>query len=83
VREERPSTKVQTREGTRMDFLAERCAVFGITLQCWMPIMSAWSPVLLYLRKRGLLNQDGFRHCLTVTRLNVAELHARVGPPFL
>ena len=46
-----------TREGTQMEFLAERFAVFGITFQFWMPIVvGAVAVYILYLWKRGQLN---------------------------
>jgi hypothetical protein len=53
VRCERPSA----REGTPMEFLADRFEVFGITLQFWMPIIvGAAALYILYLWKRGQLN---------------------------
>ena len=53
VRHERPST----REGTQMEFLAERFTVFGITFQLWMPIfVGAGAVYILYLWKRGQLD---------------------------
>jgi hypothetical protein len=53
ARWERPSA----REGTRMEFLAESFAVFGITFQVWMPIIvGAGALYVLYLWKRGQLN---------------------------
>jgi hypothetical protein len=45
------------REGTQMEFLAERFAVFGITFQFWMPIfLGAAALYIFYLWKRGRLN---------------------------
>ena len=49
--------RASTREGTHMEFLAARFAVFGITFQFWMPIIvGAGALYILYLWKRGLVD---------------------------